>query len=436
MLLSIFIALPKTPGTLDCSNHRTISLMSHILKLLLKIIFRKVRRQLLPEIPVNQYGFMKDRGTRNAIFVIRMVSERSIQHQQNIYTVFIDYWKAFDKVRHGELFKMLEKVNIDDKDMRILRNLYEQQRAAVRLPEGLTDEFKIHRGVRQGCVGSPNLFNLYSETILRPLEDEPDGIVVNGVKINNVRYADDTILLADSEEGLQRLFNKLAFESERYGLSINAKKTKTMTISKTEPAPKCSLKHGSTNIEQVSQFNYLGSLVTFDGRTKKEIRRRISIARSAFDQLRPILTDRKLSIAIRIRVLKCYVLSTMLYGCESWTFTAELKRNVEAAEMWYYRRMLRVSYKDHMSNEEVLKWLHQKRQLIQTIENRQIRFLGHCIRKQQLEDLALSGKIKGKRSVGGQRKTLLDNFAKTKARTIWDMARRRDKLPSWSSGFA
>ena len=113
MLLSIFITLPKIPGTLDCSSHRTISLMSQILKILLKIIFKRIRRQLLPEISVNQYGFMKDCGTRNAIFIIRILSERAIEHQQDVYVAFIDYTKAFDKVKHIELFRMLKNIQID-----------------------------------------------------------------------------------------------------------------------------------------------------------------------------------------------------------------------------------------------------------------------------------------------------------------------------------
>lgn len=123
MLKSVFVALPKIPRTLDCTNHSTISLMSHSLKFLLKIILQRIRRKLLPEISEAQYAFMKDRGTRNAIFNIRMLSERSIKHQQDIYLVFIDYKKAFDKVRHKELFNLLQAIQVDDKDLRILRSL-------------------------------------------------------------------------------------------------------------------------------------------------------------------------------------------------------------------------------------------------------------------------------------------------------------------------
>ena len=110
MLNSVFIALPKKPNTLDCDQHRKISLMSHTLKLLLKIVLERCRSKIHPEIAQCQYGFMPDKGTRNAIFTLRMLSERSIQHQQNIYICFIDYKKAFDRVRHKRLFKMIRDV--------------------------------------------------------------------------------------------------------------------------------------------------------------------------------------------------------------------------------------------------------------------------------------------------------------------------------------
>ena len=128
MLKFVFIALPKKPNTLDCDQHRTISLMSHTLKLLLKIVLERCRSKIRPEIAQCQYGFMPDKGTRNAIFTLRMLSERSIQHQQNLYICFIDYKKAFDRVRHKRLFKMLKDVGLDEKDQRIIYNLYHLQK--------------------------------------------------------------------------------------------------------------------------------------------------------------------------------------------------------------------------------------------------------------------------------------------------------------------
>ena len=122
---------------------------------------------------------MADRGTRNAIFTLNMLLERSIEVQKYIYLCFIDYSKAFDKVRHDDLFAILKGLNIDAKDLRILRNLYWEQTAAIRMDSEISDYRAIKRGVRQGCVASPDLFNLYSEMILRNL-NEHQGVKVGG----------------------------------------------------------------------------------------------------------------------------------------------------------------------------------------------------------------------------------------------------------------
>ena len=267
--------------------------MNYILKVLIKIILQRIRRKILPEISEAQYGFMKDRGTRNAIFNIRMLSKRSIEHQQDIYLIFIDYKKAFDKVRNGQLFTLLQAIQVDDKVLRILCCVYVHQRTVKRLPNGVTNWVKIERGVRQGCIASPDLFNLYGESILRPLDKVPVGVSINGVIINNIRYADNIVFIASTEEGLQQLLDENNSNSVPKGLSINCKKKKSMVISKSETPPTCTLKLGNTTIEQVDTFNYLGSVVTSDGRCKKEMRRRISLAKEAFKKMKPLLCDRK-----------------------------------------------------------------------------------------------------------------------------------------------
>ena len=113
--------------------------MSHTLKLILKIVLQRIRQKILPEIPQNQFGFMKDCGTSNTIFVLHLLGERAIERQQDLYLCFIDFQKAFDKVRHTELFKILAKIQLDDKDMQIIRSVYCDQLAAVRLPDGITN---------------------------------------------------------------------------------------------------------------------------------------------------------------------------------------------------------------------------------------------------------------------------------------------------------
>ncbi|GFN99336.1 multidrug resistance-associated protein 1 [Plakobranchus ocellatus] len=185
---SIFIALPKKPGATECELHRTISLMSHITKILLKIIMLRIRNKIKPEIAEEQCGFVEDKGTSNAIYILRTLIERALEVQKDVYLCFIDYTKAFDRVQHDEIITQLKQLNIGGKDLRIIKTMYWEQTSAMRI-ENKTSTFQdIKRGVRQGCILSPDLFSLYSEVIMRNLENHP-GIKVGGQNINNFRYA-------------------------------------------------------------------------------------------------------------------------------------------------------------------------------------------------------------------------------------------------------
>ena len=128
--------------------------------------------------------------------------EKARAFQKNIYFCFIDYAKAFECVDHNQLWKILKEMGIPDHLTWVLRNLYASQEATVRIVYGTTDWFQIGKGVCQGCILSPCLFNLYAEYIMRNagLEEAEAGIKIAGRNINNLRYTDDTTLMAESEE--------------------------------------------------------------------------------------------------------------------------------------------------------------------------------------------------------------------------------------------
>ena len=148
--------------------------------------------------------------------------------QRNIYFCFTDYAKAFDCVDHNKLWKILKETGIPDHLTCLLRNLYVGQEATVRTGHGTTDWFQIGKGVCQGCILSPCLFNLYAEYIMRNAgpEETQTGIKTARRNINNLRYADDTTLMAESEEELKSLLMKVKEESEKFGLKLNIQKTK------------------------------------------------------------------------------------------------------------------------------------------------------------------------------------------------------------------
>ena len=192
-------------------NYRTIALISHASKVMLKILQARLQQYVNRERPDVQAGFRKGRRTRDQIANICWIMEKAREFQKDISFCFIDYAKAFDCVDHNKLWKILKEMGIPDCQTCLLRNLYAGQEATVRTGHGTTNWFQIGKGVHQGCILLPCLFNLYAEYIMRNagLEAAQAGIKIAGRNMNNLRYADDTTFMAESEEELKSLLMKL-----------------------------------------------------------------------------------------------------------------------------------------------------------------------------------------------------------------------------------
>ena len=194
---------------------------------MLKIFQARLQQYVNRELPDVQARFRKGRGTREQIANICWIIEKAREFQKNIYFCFIDYSKAFDCVDHNKLWKILQEMRILDQLTCLLRNLYALQEATVRTGHGTTDWFQIRKGVCQGCILSPCLFNFYAEYIMwnARLDEAQAGIKIVSRNINNLRYADDTTVMAESEE-LKNLLLKVKEESEKVELKLNIRKTK------------------------------------------------------------------------------------------------------------------------------------------------------------------------------------------------------------------
>ena len=198
-----------------------------------KILQARLQQSVNRELPDVQVGFRKGRGTRDQIANIRWIKEKAREFQKHIYFCFIDYTKAFDCVNHNKLWKILKAMEIPDHPTCLLRNLYAGQEEIVRTGHGTTDWFQIRKGVCQGCIYPPCLFNLYAECIMRNagLDETQAEIKIARRNINILRYADDTTLMAESKEELKSLLMKGKEESEKTFkkfLKLNIQKTKIM----------------------------------------------------------------------------------------------------------------------------------------------------------------------------------------------------------------
>ena len=222
---------PKEGQCQKCSNYCTLELISHASKVMLKILQARLQYYVNWELPDVQAGFRKGRGTRDQIANICWIIEKG-EFQKNIYFCFIDTPKHFT-VWITTNWKILKEVGILDHITCLLRNLCAGQEATVRIGCGTTDWFQIGKGVCQGWMLSPCLFNLYAEYIMQNarLDEAQAGIKIAGRNINNLRYADDTTLMADSEDELKSLLMKVKEENEKAVLKLNIQKAKIMASS-------------------------------------------------------------------------------------------------------------------------------------------------------------------------------------------------------------
>ena len=229
----------------------------------------------------------------------------------------------------------------------LLRNIYAGQEATVRTGHETTDWFQIGKGICQGCILTPCLFNLYAEYIMRNtgLEEAQAEIKIASRNINNLRYADDTTLMAESEDDLQSLLMKVKEESEKVGLKLNIQKTKIMAS-----GPFTSWQIDG---ETVSDFILGGSKITADGDCSHEIKRRLLVGRKVVTNLDSILKN--ITLPTKVRLVKAMVFPVVMYGCESWTIKKAECRRIDAFALWCWRRLLRVPWTARRSNQSILK---------------------------------------------------------------------------------
>ena len=237
--------------------------------------------------------------------------EKAREFQKNIYFCFIDYAKTFDCAHHNKLRKILKEMGISDNLTCLLRNLCAGQAATARTGHGTTDWFQTGKGVYQGCILSPCLFNLYAECIISSpgLEEAQAGIKIARRNINNLRYADDTTLMAESEEEIKNLLMKVKEESENVGLKLNIQKIKIMVS-----GPIISWEIDGETVETVADFIFLGSKITADGDCSHEIKRHLLLGRKVMTNLDNILKSRNTTLSTKIHLVKATVFPVVMYG--------------------------------------------------------------------------------------------------------------------------
>ena len=289
----------------------------------------------------------------------------------------------------------------------LLRNLYAGQET-VRTRHGTMDWFQIGKGVRQGCILSPCLFNFYAEYIMwnAGLHEAQVGIKITGRNISNLRYADDTTLMAESEKELKSLLMKVKEESEKTGLKLNIQKTNVMASGLIT-----SWQIDGETMETVTDFILGGSKITADGDCSHKIKRHFLLGRKAMTNLDSILKSRDIILPRKVYLAKNMVFPVVMYGYESWTVKKAERRRIDAFELWCWRRLLRVRWTARRSNQSILKEINPEYSLEGLMLKLKLQYFGHLMRRtQSLEKTLMLGKTEGRRIRGRQRMRWLDGI--------------------------
>ena len=238
------------------------------------------------------------------------------------------------------------------------------------------------------------------------LEEAQAGIKIAGRNINNLRYADDTTLMAESEEELKSLLMKVKEESEKVGLKLNIQKTKIMASD-----PITSWEIDGETVETVSDFIFLGYKITADGDISHEIKRHLLLGRKVMTNLDSTLKSRDITLPTKVCLVKAIVFPVVMYGCESWTIKKAECQRTDAFELWCWRRLLKVPWTARRSKQSILKEISPRCPLEGLMLKLKLQYFGHLMqRPDSFEKTLMLGGIGGRRKRGLHRMRWLDGI--------------------------
>lgn len=370
---SKIILLHKKGKKDQMENYRPISILPNMYKLFTKILQQKIEQKINNDQPEEQAGFRPSYSTNDHLQTINQIIEKCQEYNINLYLGFIDYSKAFDSIETKHIWPSLERAKIHSKIIQIFKTIYSKSKAKITLDK-TSRTFNIEKGVRQGCPSSPNLFNCVLQSIFLEMEWKGYGLDIEGKTINNLRFADDIVIIAKSIEELKNMLEDLDRASQEKGLYMNMSKTKFMS-----PTKHGFLEINKHKIEQVQEYIYLGQLIALEERMEQELERRRTLAWRKFWSLKRILKS-SVSIKIKSKILRSCVFPTLTYGCQTWALKKDQLNKVKSTQTTMYRSTLSIKKRDKIRNSI----LHERLKLEpieRTIKKLKLKWAGHVARQ-------------------------------------------------------
>ena len=424
---AILIPIWKKKGSKrDCTKYRGIALLSQTGKIFCKILEKRLRPIIEPQLNESQMGFRKNRSCTDAIFTLRQLVERSTESGKDLHVAFVDQEKAFDRVDRKKLWKILSIYGVNKHLINLCKSLYVNSQCVVRTNTGLSENFQVRSGVRQGCILSPLLFITYVDHICKTANNS-DGRNLEEL-LNELLFADDQVIIAPTANQLQHHINKLNSVCQDYNMKINIDKTEVMTIARTEKTTSIFIeKH---QLKQVKDFTYLGSIFSDNGRINNEIQQRCNKANQVIGQMSPILKCKYVCMDTKRALYNTIFLPTLCYQCQTWTMTSDDRRKITTTEMKCLRRMLGVSKRDRLRNEDIRK-LVGTTPILNYIKKQQVKWFGHVSRLPTVSapQMAMLHRHSGYKARGRPRKTWTTEIFEALKCTLYEAhtnARSRD----------
>jgi len=400
----------KKNDPLECNNYRGIALLNTTYKVLSYCILDRIKPISEGILGDYQGGFRPNRSTTDLIFTIRQIFQKMWEFDKEVYTLFVDFEKAYDSIHRPTLFKILKEFNMPKKLINLIKATMENSEIKIKVANSTSKPFKVTSGLRQGDALSPILFNLVLEKVVRDMNIS-EGVTLGQSKIGLLAYADDIAILGDNIEIVKIHCKKLMDAANKVGLRINDKKTEYMKLNRKDRT----YRHGeSMNVDghifqRVPQFKYLGVLLTQDNELKVEISKRMQLANNCYFGVGTLLKSRSISLNLKIKIYMTLIRPVVLYGSETWA-----PRKIEEIKLdTFERKILRRIYGpcfDSRTQEwrirtnEELQNLFQRSCISNEIKKRRLLWAGHAWRKKDaMINTVIREEPKGKRPLGRPR---------------------------------
>ena len=365
---AVITVLYKKGDKTECGNYRGISLVSHAGKVLLKVVARRLSayceaKGLLPE---EQCGFRPDRSTTDIMHVVRRLQEIGRKVGMSLHMCFIDLQKAYDAVDHLRLWQVLTRIGVPPQMIAVIRQFHDGMRACVRPDDGVcSDWFEVEQELRQGCVLSPLLFNIFFAAMLNavlqrfseelailaelvhlkePLTSMGPEPAMDYVRraVWGMLYTDDACVVSRSPQGLAKMVEVIVEVRREFALTVSAKKTETMYMPPSRtPRTMVQIEAAGQIYKQVQSFTYLGDAVIETPDMSVEIARR---TRACWMRIRrysrELYGQPKVALSLKTRMIKVEAIESLLYGCSTWTLRQEHYAKLRTVEL-HHRVLLR-----------------------------------------------------------------------------------------------